>query len=529
MMAGPGNILIKVGAETAGAVHSLSSLNSALGDTMSSSEKMGAGLQKAALPAAAALTAIGAAAFSAGKAAMEDAASQAKLAGALERTAGANDAAVKGAEDYITKLEMSTGVADDELRPALAKLASATGDVATAQKALGIAVDISAQSGKDLNVVAAGLARAYDGSTTSLKRLVPGLDEATLKSKDMTAIMAELGDKTKGAAAEAAQAEPFKLWSVQMQELKESLGAGLLPVMQQFAGVLQAVTGFASEHTTAIQAIVAAVAALAGGILAANIALKAYEAAQVAIKVATAAWTAAQWLLNAALDANPIGAVILAVAALGAAIVVAYKKSETFREIVNAAFHAVEVAVGALADAAGVAFGAIRSAIGGVESAVHTLGSAFGAVESAATSAWGWIKDHWQLALFALGPIGAAIALIATNFDKIKAAASAAGDVVTSVMGAMESAINAVLGAVNALLGAIASIHFPSLPGWMHLPFGLAAAPAPAARGARAFAPTAAATGGLTVNVFGAVDPEGTARAIRRILRDHDRRQGRTL
>ena len=51
--------------------------------------------------------------------------------------------------------------------------------------------------------------------------------------------------------------------------------------------------------------------------------------------------TAAQWLLNAAMAANPIGLVVIGLAALGTALVVAYNKSETFRNIVNGAFNSV--------------------------------------------------------------------------------------------------------------------------------------------------------------------------------------------
>src|SRR5262245_63354127 len=103
-MAGPGNILIKVGAEAGQAVRELATLDKSLGSTMSANEKMAAGLRKAALPAAAALGAIGIAAVSATKAAMEDAAAQEALAGQLERTAGATKAQVAAAEDYISKL-----------------------------------------------------------------------------------------------------------------------------------------------------------------------------------------------------------------------------------------------------------------------------------------------------------------------------------------------------------------------------------------------------------------------------------------
>ena len=42
---------------------------------------------------------------------------------------------------------------------------------------------------------------------------------------------------------------------------------------------------------------------------------------------ATKAWAAAQWLMNAALTANPIGLVVVAIAALVAALVLAYRKS----------------------------------------------------------------------------------------------------------------------------------------------------------------------------------------------------------
>lgn len=56
------------------------------------------------------------------------------------------------------------------------------------------------------------------------------------------------------------------------------------------------------------------------------------------------AWAAAQALLNLVLAANPIGLVIAGIAALVAALVVVYQRSETFRAIVDAAFRAVAAA-----------------------------------------------------------------------------------------------------------------------------------------------------------------------------------------
>ena len=64
---------------------------------------------------------------------------------------------------------------------------------------------------------------------------------------------------------------------------------------------------------------------------------------------ATVAWTGAQWLLNAALNANPIGLVVVAVVALIAVFVIAYKKSETFRELVDKLWYAIQTGAEAAA------------------------------------------------------------------------------------------------------------------------------------------------------------------------------------
>lgn len=70
----------------------------------------------------------------------------------------------------------------------------------------------------------------------------------------------------------------------------------------------------------------------------------------VASRVATGAYTAAQWLLNAALNANPISLIVVAIAALVAALVLAYNKSETFRGIVEAAWSGIQSVIGVVVD-----------------------------------------------------------------------------------------------------------------------------------------------------------------------------------
>jgi hypothetical protein len=79
--------------------------------------------------------------------------------------------------------------------------------------------------------------------------------------------------------------------------------------------------------------------------------------AQRAIAVASRAWAAAQWLVNVALTANPIGLVIAAIALLVAGIVIAYKKSEIFRTIVHKVWDAVK---GKVATAVNFILGLLR-------------------------------------------------------------------------------------------------------------------------------------------------------------------------
>ncbi len=76
----------------------------------------------------------------------------------------------------------------------------------------------------------------------------------------------------------------------------------------------------------------------------------AQKSALVATRVATSAYTAAQWLLNAALNANPISLIVVAIAALVAALVLAYNKSETFRGIIEAAWSGIQTVIGAVVD-----------------------------------------------------------------------------------------------------------------------------------------------------------------------------------
>lgn len=169
-------------------------------------------------------------------AAIADEKAQTQLATAIKAATGATDANIKSIEAQITQTALATGVADDQLRPALGRLVLATNSTSVAQGLLNTALDVSAATGKPLETVTNALAKAYEGNTTALAKLGVGYGAAELKGKDFNTIVGELNTNFGGAALTAAgtyQGQIDKL-KIAFDETKESLGVALLPVIQTF-------------------------------------------------------------------------------------------------------------------------------------------------------------------------------------------------------------------------------------------------------------------------------------------------------
>jgi hypothetical protein len=184
------------------------------------------------------------------KAAVEDEASQKQLAIALKNTTNATDAQIASTEEYITKQQLAFGVADTKLRPALANLARATGDVGKAQQLTNLAMDISAATGKDLEGVSMALSKAYNGNLGALTRLGVPLDESIIKTKDFNAAQDELSRLFGGAAKANTETYAGQLAIVteRTAELKESIGVALLPTMKRLLEEVNKVAkGFSGE------------------------------------------------------------------------------------------------------------------------------------------------------------------------------------------------------------------------------------------------------------------------------------------
>lgn len=176
------------------------------------------------------------------------------------------------------------------------------------------------------------------------------------------------------------------LFNVQMDRVKQTLDVLMIKIGTHLIPIIQTLAGWMLKNRDYMRDMGIAVGVLAGLMVAAYIGTKLYNTAmavtavvtntakaavwlfnaamkagraaalgtrielaalwvwQKAIAAYTAVVTAAQWAWNIAMEANPIGLIIIGIVALVAAIVIAYKNSETFRKIVQETWKGIQVA-----------------------------------------------------------------------------------------------------------------------------------------------------------------------------------------
>jgi hypothetical protein len=207
----------KAGKSTTGLEKSVKSLGKTLGLTFSTAAVLAYG--KASVKAAAA-----------------DLKAQQQLALALKNVGLERDAAT--AEGYIQRIEKEYGIVDDKLRPAYSRLAIATRDVAETQRLMGIAMDISASTGKDLDTVTSALSKAYLGSNTALSKLGVGISKADLATKSFNDITKQLAATFAGAAVKSANSVSGSMdkLAIATNNAKETIGVGLIEAFANLAG-----------------------------------------------------------------------------------------------------------------------------------------------------------------------------------------------------------------------------------------------------------------------------------------------------
>jgi hypothetical protein len=367
-------------------------LKKSLGDANKSVESSASKISDFGKKAALAFAAVGAAATAfavqAVKNAAQDEAAQRKLEETIRASTKATEAQTRAVGDYIDATSIAVGITDDELRPAFSRLVRSTNDVQEAQKLLNLALDITAATGKPLEAVTNALGKAYDGNLTSLARLGLGIDQSILKTKDFDLVYKNLaGTFGNFAENEAKTTEAqFRRIQIAIDEAKESIGAALLPAVNQLTGFLLA---------SAVPALNQFIAGLTGSGLAAD-------------EAETSAFNFGESIRNAGIKIIEAKDTLIEIGKVIAFVFVATKVYEyitaltalvaTFRAIQAAATAAgvagafatggINIAAGAVALAgAGIATGIANSAISGGDAAKNMGASTATAAQLAAGAA----------------------------------------------------------------------------------------------------------------------------------------------
>lgn len=437
-----------------------------------------------------ALLGIGTAAVAVGALSVKMADDYEKSHGRLEvalKNTGTSWEAQKKAIDAVSASAVKFGHNRTEVEDALAVMTTGMGSSAKALKNFQLVEDLSAKTGKPLSEAALLVTKAYEGQLRPLKALAIDLpvaaggalklqkahdalakaeanlekvqksgavteadklkrqaalikannavadaqDNLTRVQQTGTTILDALSQRMKGSAQAAANQFGGKVAALQAAgaNLGIELGLRLIPILEHLAAIMLTVVQWFERHRAAAVALGAVIATVTAALIAAYIAQKIIAATTLIARTATLAWTAAQWLLNAALSANPIGIVIIAVAALVAGVILAYNHFAFFRNAIETVWQALQVG-------------------------------------------FHWIVSNWPLLLAVLtGPFGIAVLLITRNWDTIisffqsipgKIAGFFAG-VGNTIAAPFEDAFRAIAHLWNSTVG---SLSF-SIPSWV--------------------------------------------------------------
>ena len=195
----------------------------------------------------------------------------------------------------------------------------------------------------------------------------------------------------------------------------------------------------------------------------------AQKGAQVVLTASTKIVTGAQRVLNAVMKANPIGLVVLAITALVGGLILAYKKSETFRNIVNGAFDMVKKTVKGVLDWFGSwvpkVFSAVVAAVKAYINVYRTVittafkvvkavvSTAISAVKTVVTGAWRFISAAVR------GYVNAYRTVIVGAFNIVRSVIKAVMNTVKGVVsGAWKAISNTVTNGAGAIVDTIKAV-----------------------------------------------------------------------
>jgi hypothetical protein len=308
-----------------------------LDEASSKVERFKNGLDKASIAAAGALAGLAAL----GKQAFDAASDLQQTSGSIEAVFGSySDVIAKSAQGAATAVGLSksqyqqmAAIIGSQMKNAGMSMSQAT---ATTQGLIKQGADMAAVFGGTAADAVEALSSALKGEMDPIERYGVSLNQATLEAQmaaDGTAgldgaagraakTQAILEQVTKQTAETTGQwaaqlgtaAEQQQVASASWENAKATLGEQLLPVVTSIVQKLSEFADWAGRNEGLVTAFALAIGGLAAAVVLTNAAFTVYT-------TITRLAAAAQWLFNIALDANPIGLIIIAVAGLVAMIV----------------------------------------------------------------------------------------------------------------------------------------------------------------------------------------------------------------
>lgn len=236
------------------------------------------------------------------------------------------------------------------LRSVLTRLSAPPKECAQAMEELGISITNADGTMKPLNEVIGDLRKSFDGLSeaeqTQYAKSLAGQEAMSGLLAIVNAAPEDYDKLTKavenssGAAKKMADTMldntegGFTLLKSNIEGVQIAIYEKFEPALRKGIDILNQLTNavrFVVDHSGEFTAALAAMVAGIGAYVAYTTAIKVMEKGWMSLSIAQKAVTAAQWLMNAAMNANPIGLIIAGVTALVAAFVVLWNKSEGFR------------------------------------------------------------------------------------------------------------------------------------------------------------------------------------------------------
>lgn len=495
-----------------------------------------------------------------GGAALKQASDLQQASGAVDSVFGKNAGKIHG---LAKEAADSVGLARSEYSQLAAVLGSQLNNLGVSQDQIVGKTDGLIKKGGDLAATFGGTtAEAVSALGALLRGEADPIERygVSIKDADIKAQLAAKGqDKLTGAQAKAAKTQAIlellnkqtakasgqrareagseaQAREVALAKLKNagaSLGTVLLPIVAAIAAALGRMAGVVENNRRGFTILLGVLAGLTAAVFAVNGAIAAYTAISKIARAAVIVFRNAQMALNLAMRLNPVGLVVTAILLLVGGLILAYKKSKTFRAIVDAVMRA--------------AGKAIKAVIKFVSDLVKW-------VKDNAPAAWNRLKSAAVTALRILTlPIRTAIRVVTSLVqwvrDKVPAGFRRAREIAVDAFRAITAPIRTAIGYVRDLINWIKKIKIPSLGGIGRAVggvFGFAsrttASPASSLLSSSSSSPTArslvaggstarsllsssssrrsSTDGEGTVNIYveGALDPDAVAKQIEKLL-----------